>query len=215
MSRAEQLKPGDVSLGQTYEFFRAFGKAGGTIPMVQKLIEDSALMCSLVERMMEDAIMAAVEKGVKVEDGHYVFEDPGFSLNTQFDLPIVRNNDLIRISQVEWCRNYGWAKLVEGPKIRRLRIPIDASFGKIFQAQERELLKEENLPSTRIVTMFLIINCLATGTRLLPNCEVRCLDMDNEGHRVTVGNFKDNGFGIGQVWDVNSNPATGIAGLRN
>jgi len=48
MSRAQQLKSGDVSLGLAHEWVCAFGRQGGTAAMLQESIEKSYLMRAFI-----------------------------------------------------------------------------------------------------------------------------------------------------------------------
>lgn len=51
MANRAQLKPGEVSLGQTQEFIISFGKQGGNVDLLQKAIERPAIMARVVEAM--------------------------------------------------------------------------------------------------------------------------------------------------------------------
>src|SRR3989338_7738005 len=107
MSRAQQLKSGDVSLGLAHEWVCAFGRQGGTAAMLQQTLEDATIMQRIIDAIegeprtaverdaVMQALMAAVEKGVKCENGVYRFFDPGIPLVTLRNLPIIRQKKLV------------------------------------------------------------------------------------------------------------------------
>jgi hypothetical protein len=211
MSRAQQLRSGDVSLGLAHEWICAFGRQGGTAAMLQETIEDSGLMFRVVDAIIQHgpvfsfegdaphALMNAVEKGVQCENGIYRFFDPGIPLIMLRNLSVVRLNK--HICEQDWYAPYDWATSADAPQERTLRVPVEGSFDKTFPNQENLLSPVEDVASARCVATFLIINAMEDGERLLPDCYVRCADKGSGGRRVYVGGFGSDGFDVGRCWD--------------
>lgn len=224
MSRAQQLKSGDISLGLAHEWVCAFGRQGGTSAMLQQAIEDVGVMQRIVTSIngepqaapeqdaVMQALMAAVEKGVQCENGVYRFFDPGIPLVTLRNLPVVRQKKFVYVQ--DWYDRYEWAKREDVQQERTLRIPVKGSFNKDFADQEKLLTADEEVASTRSVATFLVINALSTGKRLLPDHYVRCIDKDSDGNRVFVGDFVANGLDVNVRWDDRCHPIIGVAAAR-
>jgi hypothetical protein len=224
MSRAQQLKSGDVSLGLAHEWVCAFGRQGGTAAMLQETIEDSGLMFRVVDAIIQhgpvflfkgDALHAlknAVEKGVQCENGIYRFFDPGIPLIMLRNLSLVRQNKLVY--EQDWYHPYDWATRADAPRERTLRVPVEGSFDKAFPDQGKLLSPVEEGASARCVATFLIINAMATGERLLPDCYVRCADKDSDGRRVYVGGFDRDGLHVYSRWDDRRDSCVGLASSR-
>lgn len=224
MSRAKQLKPGDVSLGQTYEFWKAFGLAGGTLEMAQMAIEQKPVMQCIIAAINGDtqaapeqdaameALMAAVKKGVQCENGVYRFFDPGIPLVTLRNLPLVRQKKLVYFQ--DWYDQYDWAKREDAPQERTLRIPVEGSFNKAFADQEKLLTTDEEVASTRSVATLLVINALLTGTHLLPDRYVRCIDKGSDGSLICVGDLDAGGLRVGSGWGDSCRSHLGVAAAR-
>ncbi|MBI4129485.1 hypothetical protein HY464_02225 [Candidatus Peregrinibacteria bacterium] len=157
----------------------------------------------------EMALQAAVEKGVRCKNGVYRFFDPGASLVTLRDFPVIRQQKLVY--RRAWFEPYDWATCQDTPQERTLRIPVEGSFGEKFLAQQKLLTPEEEVSSTRIVTMFLVINALATGERLLLDRWVRCIDKDSDGCRVRVGGCDADGLDILNCWDDEHGQDLGVS----
>ncbi len=224
MSRAQQLKSGDISLGLAHEWVCAFGRQGGTAAMLQQTIEDAGVMRRIIEAIKgetqtapeQDAVlkvlMDSVEKGVQCENGVYRFFDPGIPLVTLRNLPVVRKKKLIYAQ--DWYDRYDWAKREDVPQERTLRIPVEGSFNKTFADQEKLLAADEEVASTRSVVTLLVINALSTGERLLADRYVRCIDKDSDGNRVVVGDFDANGLYVNDLWVDYCLPYIGVAAAR-
>ncbi len=159
-----------------------------------------------------EGLQEVVKKGVTEKDGVYTFFDPGFPLVTQRQLPIVLFHKLIFAQ--DWYDGYDWATQQDAPQERQIRVPVKDSFNRTFPDQEKLLLVGEQPSSVRALTMFLIINALATGKRLLPDCYVRCIDKYSCNGRVSVGGFCDNGVVVLDLWPGNRDPGVGLAALR-
>jgi hypothetical protein len=142
----------------------------------------------------------------------YAFFDPGISLIAMRDLPVVREKRLI-FSQ-DWYDKYDWAQFADAPQERHVRIHVPSSFNKSFEEQAALLQPDEEVCSVRIVSMFLVINALATSNRLLSDCYVRCANVDSVGHRVVVGNFGSYGFHVYSYWVGHRFDFVGVAAVR-
>lgn len=217
MSRAQQLKSGDISLGLAHEWVCAFGRQGGTAAMLQQTIENASVMQRIINETQAtpeqdaamQALMAAVEKGVQCDNGVYLFFDPGIPLVVLRNLPVVRQKKLI-YAQDLYVR-YDWANREDAPQERILQIPVKGSFNKAFPDQEKLLTSDEEVASTRSVAMFLVINALSTGKRLLPDRYVNCIDRGLGGSRVSIGRFDALGLNIDCNWDTFRHSDLGIA----
>ena len=224
MSRAQQLKSGDISLGLAHEWVCAFGRQGGTAAMLQQTIEDASVMQRIIDAIKNEtqatpeqdaamqALMAAVEKGVRCDNGVYLFFDPGIPLVVLRNLPVVRQKKLIYVQ--DWYDGYDWANREDAPQERLLRIPVKDSFNLTFPDQEKLLTSDEEVASTRSVAMFLVINALSTGKRLLPDRYVNCINRGLGGSRVSVGRFDALGLNIDCNWDNFRHPGLGVAATR-
>lgn len=218
MSRAQQLKSGDISLGLAHEWICAFGRQGGTATMLQQGIEDAAVMQRLVAAFQSEcdvptrALLAAAERGVECKNGVYRFFDPGISLVSLQDLVLVWQKRLLRrLGLVARC---DWARYEDAPQERRLRIPVKGSFCKTQQDQVKLLDADENVASTRSVATFLVINALVTGERLLPDMWVRCGNEDDYGSGIVVGFFGADGFKVDTCRDDVRTTRIGLAASR-
>jgi len=225
MSRAQQLKSGDVSLGLAHEWVCAFGRQGGSAAMLQQTIENAGVMLRMIDAVKDEvqgaleqhavmqALMAAVEKGVQCENGVYRFFDPGIPLVVLRNLPIVRQKKLVDTQN--WYDRYDWAKREDAPQERTLRIPVEGSFKKTFPNQEKLLTADEEVASTRSVATFLVISALSTGERLLPDRYVRCTDKDSGDNRAYVGMFGAYGFNVRDYyWDDRCYENLGVAATQ-
>ncbi|OGJ63988.1 hypothetical protein A3E47_02685 [Candidatus Peribacteria bacterium RIFCSPHIGHO2_12_FULL_54_10] len=203
-------------LGLVHEMIVTGRKVGAGSDFYAALAHDEGLFRRVMEMVKEDhllvamqALQAAVEKGVQCENGVYRFFDPCISLVTLRDLSLVRQKKLVY--RQDWYEPYDWAKREDAPQERNLRIPVEGSFNKTFPDQEKLLLPEEEVPSTRSVATFLVINALATGKRLLSDCYVRCIDKGSDGVRVCVGYFDGDGVVVAYCWDGGCGPSLGLA----
>lgn len=224
MSRAQQLKSGNISLGLAHEWVCAFGRLGGTAAMLQHMIEDAGAMLCIINAIKDktqttpeqdaamQALMAAVEKGVQCENEVYRFFDPGTPLVVLSNLPVVRRKQIIYAR--EWYDQYDWAKREEVPQERTIRIPVEGSFNQTFAHQEKLLTADEEVASVRSIVMLLSINALSTGKRLLPHHYVRCIDEDSVGNKVRVGSFDSAGLDISCGWGGSCSPKLGVAATR-
>ena len=59
-SAQQNMKAGDVSLGLTYHFIGAFGRAGGTPEMLQQIADDQTLMQKFVGLFQPTVLAAAI-----------------------------------------------------------------------------------------------------------------------------------------------------------
>ena len=203
-------------LGLIHEMIVTGRKVGAGSDFYAALAHDEGLFRRVMEMVKEDPLLTAmqtlqtaVEKGVQYENGVYRFFDPGISLVTLRDLSLVRQKKLVY--RQDWYESYDWAKRVDAPQERTLRIPVEGSFSKTFPDQEKLLFPEEEVPSTRSVATFLVINALATGKCLLPDCYVCCIDKDSDGRRVVVGSFGADGLSVCRCWDGGCGPNVGLA----
>lgn len=226
MSRAQQLKPGDVSLGQGYEFFKAFGKAGGSLALIQALIEGEGLMKWIVEgctSKLEEKMSLLLQKQCPVHDARKVNEL--FSLGyteeqlTAFGPPPDAISGYLTFFDPGWeilrlreyCKDKGrifygqnwyerqvFAKKQEEPRYRQIRIEaVEESFNKIFDKQVALLPDTEEVPLARQVLMGMVTHFLFTGVRLFEKYYVRCLDkVDYDGCPVYVGGFAGEGLRV-------------------
>lgn len=210
-------------VGLVHEMIVTGRKVGAASDFYAALAHDEALFRRVVEMVCGNAkdnhlqaaaqaLQAAVEKGVAFEKGMYWFYDPGISLVTLRDLPIVRQQKLVY--QQDWYEQYDWAKREDAPQERMLRVPVEGSFGKAFSAQKELLPSDEEVSSVRSVATFLVINALVTGKRLLPNCWVRCIEVDSGGGRVGVGGFGSEGLGVDSSWDDYRHDDLGVSSAR-
>jgi hypothetical protein len=154
-----------------------------------------------------EALMAAVAKGV--ENGFSHFYDPGLSLITLRDLPIVRKEKLMYV--LDWYEGCNWAKCEDAPQERAVRLPVESSFGKTFADQQKLLLPGEEVASVRVVATFLVMNALAKSLRLLSNCYVRCIDRDQGVNHVIIGDFGSDGFTLSGCRDGHRSDSLGLA----
>ena len=60
MKSAQNMKPGDVSLGLAHHFIGAFGRAGGTAEMLQQAADDRSLMQKIVEVFQPTVLASAI-----------------------------------------------------------------------------------------------------------------------------------------------------------
>ncbi len=185
MSRTQQLKSEDASLGLAHEH----------------VCTDAAMQ----------ALMAAVKKGVQCENGVYRFFDPGIPLVVLRDL-LARQEKLFYAQ--DWYDQYDWAKREDAPQERTLRIPVEGSFNKAFADQKKLLTADEEVASTRTVAMFLVITVLSTGKRLLPDRYVCCIDKDSDSSRVIVGFFDADDLHVYYNADKFCHPHIGVAAAR-
>ena len=179
-------------VGAGSDFYAVLAHDEGLFHRVMEMVKNDPLLAAM------RALQAAVEKGVQCENGVYRFFDPGISLVALRDLSLVRQKKLVYCQ--DWYEPYDWARREDAPQERNLRIPVEGSFNKTFPDQKKLLLPEEEVPSTHSVATFLVINALATGKRLLPDCYVRCIDKDLVGDRVCVGRFCAAGVFVDLYW---------------
>ena len=74
---------------------------------------------------------------------------------------------------------------------------VKDSFGKTFAEQQALVTSEEDIPTSRVVLMGMVIHFLATGQRLFSNHWVRCVDQMSRGCLVEVGDFDREGVDVG------------------
>lgn len=197
--------------GLIHEMVVTGRKAGAGSDFYATLAHDLGLFRKVVDLVCgtpaEIAFHDAVKKGVTRKGHYYRFFDPGISLVELQNVPAVREQNLIDTlsgtpfaSADKGDRRYlmrfrgtrdvadlyaheEWAHVTCAPQERFLRIPMRDSFGKTFHEQEEMLSRDEEIASARVVTLFLVINQLATGKVLLPNTCVRCKEpAKNDGH---------------------------------
>jgi len=72
--------------------------------------------------------------------------------------------------------------------------PIANSTSKTWNNQQALLSKDEETPTARIVVYTIVGHFLATGERLFEKIYVRCVDLDSDGYRVSVGYFDSDGL---------------------
>ncbi|MDD5041532.1 MAG: hypothetical protein PHX87_04240 [Candidatus Peribacteraceae bacterium] len=194
-------------------------KVGAEQAFYAALAHDEALFRRVVEMVEQDplqaalqALLAAAAQGVTCENGVYRFFDPGTPLIILRSVPVVREKKLVYPQ--DWYDGYDWAKRTDAPQERFLRIPVTDSFNLSFTDQEKLLTEDEEVPSTRSVATFLVVNALATGKRLLPDRYVRTADKVSDGRRVVVGDFGAVGFSVDDYWGDRCDPRIGLAASR-
>jgi len=74
--------------------------------------------------------------------------------------------------------------------------PIANSTSKTWNNQQALLSKDEETPTARIVVYTIVGHFLATGERLFEKIYVRCVDLDSDGYRVSVGSFDSGGLDV-------------------
>jgi hypothetical protein len=83
------------------------------------------------------------------------------------------------------------------------KTPVDNSTSKNWQEQQSLIGKDDEVPSAQVMVYTIIGHYLATGERLFEHICVRTSSVDSDGHRVLVGNFDSNSFGLHiSYWDV-------------
>jgi hypothetical protein len=144
--------------------------------------------------------------------GFVTFFDPGLSGAALRDHAVVRERTLL--CPLMWYEKYDWSKRQDTPRYRQLRVPVPGSFRRTFSEQLGMLVPDEEVASTRSVSMLLVIHALATGERLLSDRWVRCADEGLDGHRVDVGGFGAYGLIVGSLWDDDRGAKVGVAASR-
>jgi hypothetical protein len=142
---------------------------------------------------------------------------PGFI--TFFDCGLTIN--ILRLQFGEMFYNQTWydteafAKLVEAPRYRQLRMTaVPDSFDTTFVEQQELLPIDEEVPSPRVVVMGMVIHFLATGERLHPDYWVRCIETDSDGYRVDIGYFDADGLRVGRDRDDHRGEELGLSSAR-
>mgnify|MGYP001590428914 CR=1 FL=1 len=91
--------------------------------------------------------------------------------------------------------------------------PIANSTSKTWSDQQALLSKDEETPTARIVVYTTVGHFLATGERLFEKIYVRCVDLDSDGDRVSVG-FDAGGLDVNYWDDDNRNDIIGVSAAR-
>ncbi len=203
MSRAQQLKPGDVSLGQSYEFFKAFCKAGGTISMVQHAIEDITLMQRFVTvfpqgkvqshaKPQQDGLAcdatfllgfgpASTEPLPQAAPGEVVIRYGGWSLQELRESSTGKE----LMFQDHWSDGYPWNSENLPTGIYRFRVPVPNSNCKTYIEQTQILSSgEEPAPIVLAATAMLVGRFLRIKEYLLRGHWTRCREQMNDDRRV-------------------------------
>jgi hypothetical protein len=81
------------------------------------------------------------------------------------------------------------------------KIPVVGSLSKTWNDQQAILSKDDETPTARIVVYTIVGHFLVSGERLFENVYVRCVDLDSNGHRVSVGDFDSKGLYVSR-WFV-------------
>lgn len=228
MSRAQQFKSGDISLGLAHEWVCAFGRQGGTARFLQELLEDPDRFRRLmyfwdsgmpffpkefehdffqVEHLLnlqyggeKERILKAYPTPPKPVEGFLTFFDPGWSI-ADMNLFWSDRNDII-FPYGHAYNGEAFLLLEEKPCYRQMRYqPVGDSHDRRFFDHKMMVPDDEEIPHARQVVMGMIIHYLLTGSRIFPNL-VRCIDVDQSNNRVCVGNFiPRKGLGIRTIHD--------------
>jgi hypothetical protein len=91
---------------------------------------------------------------------------------------------------------------------------IDNSTSKNWSEQQALLANDEETPKAQVVVYTIIGIFLSTGERLLENVYVRCIDLDSDGIRVSVGGFDDRGLGVYSWNDDDRSSGIGVSSAR-
>ncbi len=95
------------------------------------------------------------------------------------------------------------------------KTPIGNSTGKNWTRQQALLAKDEETPTAQAMVYTIISHFLATGERLFENVNVRCLDVDSDGHRVGIGRFDADGLRIHEYYrDDICSDSLGLSSVR-
>ncbi len=92
--------------------------------------------------------------------------------------------------------------------------PIANSTSKTWNDQQVLLSKDEETPTARIVVYTTIGYFLATRERLFEKIYVRCVDLDSDGGRVSVGSFAAGGLGVNGWRDGHRDVNFGVSAAR-
>ncbi len=92
--------------------------------------------------------------------------------------------------------------------------PIANSTSKTWNDQQALLSKDEETPTARIVVYTMVGHFLATGERLFEKIYVRCVDLDSDGGRVSVGDFGAKGLYVDDYWSDRPNSDIGLSAAR-
>lgn len=92
--------------------------------------------------------------------------------------------------------------------------PIANSTSKTWNEQQVLLSKDEETPTARIVVYTVVGHFLATGERLFEKIYVRCVDLDSDGDRVSVGYFVAEGLYVLNYWDDYQSDSIGLSAAR-
>ncbi len=213
MRRATQLKPGDVSLGQAYEFWKAFGKQGGTIEMAQRAIEDAACMsrmvdcCRLPEQVMVTETVTEKVLGIgfsydathllgfgpacteplpSATPGEIIIRYGGWSYkDLRYKNSLIAERNLMRRDQDSYDQ-YPWSGKGVPPGIYRIRLPIVDSNRKAFCEQVNLLLPDEKPIPVVLAVTALLVHCIQTGEHLLKTDRTFCKEQTTCSRRVAL-----------------------------
>lgn len=177
MSRAQQMKSGDVSLGLAHEWVCAFGRQGGERSFLQQTLEDPAMMAAMVAAVAggypisDDEgyparqagytllLERAVQRGVRqIEEGLFEFEDPGLSFNR---LQAACNGKMLRSIDAR----KPWASREATPQMRRILLH---GFGNSYADQVSTMRPGGRIATPRETMSLLVINTLAMSQCLFP-----------------------------------------------
>lgn len=92
--------------------------------------------------------------------------------------------------------------------------PIDNSTSKNWSEQQALLTNDEETPKAQVVVYTIIGIFLSTGERLFENVYVRCIDLDSDGDRVSVGGFDDGGLDVDDWDDSHRYSVIGVSSAR-
>jgi len=81
------------------------------------------------------------------------------------------------------------------------KTPVENSTSKTWQEQQSLLMKNEEIPTARVMVYTIIGHFLATSEQLFENVYVRCSDVVSDGDHVLVGRFASGGLSVSFDWD--------------
>jgi len=158
-------------LGLIHEMAVTGREIGANSSFYAALAHDKNLFRRVVEMVCPNpfksalqSLKAAVEKGVKHEEGVYRFFDPGLSILTLCGIQLTERQS---IDFPDWYSHYDWAKREDAPQERRIRLPVPGSRLKTFKEQAALLGPKEKVASARVILTFAVMYARANVYKLI------------------------------------------------
>jgi len=92
--------------------------------------------------------------------------------------------------------------------------PTTNTTSKTWNHQQLLLPKDEETTTARIMVYTMVGHFLSTGERLFEKINVRCVDLDSDGHRVYVGYSSAGGPSVYNDWDDYRHDLIGVSSAR-